>query len=821
MKVYDANGLIKIGQEARYANLYVADGSTAQGSISTTPTKVTGFAANGPSNDATPDHTNDQITINTGGAYKVCFQVSFSGTVSTMFTFHLRNNGVELTQAGTTRTLGTGGDNGSCSFTQIFNLSQSDVLTIYVEADGASKSITPEHMQLSIVEIVSAATGTGSDSDAIHDNVAAEISAILEKVTPVSADLLVLEDSADSNNKKRVQIGNLPGGGGLTHTVDGSPLASSSAIDFDSVTPAAVGSGVNVTWQKDALDPTNVSAYVQEASASQGGIVTTGVQAFEGAKTLRDSVTIGDDTNTVWSLTFDRLDKDGVISWNGAIFIINDSVTAQGSFVAESSVVIGNDTDVDRTLTFDLASTNGIITFVTATQVFDFSHIVDVTTGLRIDGAAATGEYLRGDGTDFISSAIQTGDVPDGADDTAIHDNVVGEINAVAVKGTPVGADLILIEDSAASFAKKKITVASLPGGSGGTDVQVDTGGNLAAADFQDGGDINFAEAAGVVTATIKPDTVTYDKIQDTSAGNLLLGQTGAAAGTVNEVTNAIATGTPASGDFLLGWESTGELRKFDVGALPAGSEVNALVADGISGIADDELAVGTGGGTAAYQILPNGAVAYSTAGGTFSQASASDLTDGVPNTRTLTVAGTANEITSSAGAQNLTANRTWTLSLPTAIIVPGSIELPNAAGGTLIDTAGEVTVDTTTGTLNFHDGTAERVLSPILSKGFTLPEPVINDLFGIWITDKAITVVEIKAICEGGTSAVINIEQATTVTAAGTLIDQITPTTAITTETTITSAAVPAERVVSFNVGTVTGAVDSVTVTIFYREDA
>lgn len=33
----------------------------------------------------------------------------------------------------------------------------------------------------------------------------------------------------------------------------------------------------------------------------------------------------------------------------------------------------------------------------------------------------------------------------------------------------------------------------------------------------------------------------------------------------------ALTAGTPASGDFLLGWESTGELRKFDVGSLPAG----------------------------------------------------------------------------------------------------------------------------------------------------------------------------------------------------------------------------------------------------------
>ena len=57
----------------------------------------------------------------------------------------------------------------------------------------------------------------GGDPDAIHDNVAGEIVAITEKVTPVAADLLVIEDSAAANAKKRVQVGNLPGGGVTEH----------------------------------------------------------------------------------------------------------------------------------------------------------------------------------------------------------------------------------------------------------------------------------------------------------------------------------------------------------------------------------------------------------------------------------------------------------------------------------------------------------------------------------------------------------------------------------------------------------------------------
>jgi hypothetical protein len=49
----------------------------------------------------------------------------------------------------------------------------------------------------------------GGDADAIHDNVAGEIAAVTEKLAPVAADLLLIEDSAAANAKKRVQSGNL------------------------------------------------------------------------------------------------------------------------------------------------------------------------------------------------------------------------------------------------------------------------------------------------------------------------------------------------------------------------------------------------------------------------------------------------------------------------------------------------------------------------------------------------------------------------------------------------------------------------------------
>lgn len=67
-----------------------------------------------------------------------------------------------------------------------------------------------------------------------------------------------------------------------------------------------------------------------------------------------------------------------------------------------------------------------------------------------------------------------------------------------------------------------------------------------------------------------------------------------------------------------------------------------------------------------------------------------------VTSTRAITIAGTANEITSSTGSQDLSADRTWTLSLPATIDLGGktSLEIPNSAAPT-VDADGEIALDT------------------------------------------------------------------------------------------------------------------------------
>lgn len=102
------------------------------------------------------------------------------------------------------------------------------------------------------------------------------------------------------------------------------------------------------------------------------------------------------------------------------------------------------------------------------------STAIHVDEDGEIDGIDAKATPVTGDVLVIEDSEdsnakkkITIGDLPaqDGADSAAIHDDTAGEIMAVTLKAAPVAADEILIEDSESDpvGAKKSATIGSLP----------------------------------------------------------------------------------------------------------------------------------------------------------------------------------------------------------------------------------------------------------------------------------------------------------------------------------------------------------------------
>jgi hypothetical protein len=130
-----------------YGAIYVADGSTAQTGVTTTPEILTAWAANGLAVDMTADQANNQITVGTDGVYLIGCQVAFESGGVAQWEFHLRIDGAEQ-WPGTHRRVTTT-DVGSCSFFAIMSLTASQALTVYVESDnGSGEDLTVRDAQL-------------------------------------------------------------------------------------------------------------------------------------------------------------------------------------------------------------------------------------------------------------------------------------------------------------------------------------------------------------------------------------------------------------------------------------------------------------------------------------------------------------------------------------------------------------------------------------------------------------------------------------------------------------------------------------------------
>ncbi len=77
------------------------------------------------------------------------------------------------------------------------------------------------------------------------------------------------------------------------------------------------------------------------------------------------------------------------------------------------------------------------------------------------DSSGTTKVYLK-------DSAGTETELGSGTDSNAIHKATAAEINGLTEKTTPADDDEIVIEDSEASYAKKKVKISNLPSGSGG-----------------------------------------------------------------------------------------------------------------------------------------------------------------------------------------------------------------------------------------------------------------------------------------------------------------------------------------------------------------
>lgn len=136
-----------------YACIYVDDNLVAQ-TIATgaSYTKVTAFATNGVSSNATPDAANDKITITKAGTYHITVSCSFTGATNGINWFGtVFVDGVEQSNIHFERKLGTGGDYGSATISGLVTIAANKDVDFRVRHDrGSNDDITVRYCTMQV-----------------------------------------------------------------------------------------------------------------------------------------------------------------------------------------------------------------------------------------------------------------------------------------------------------------------------------------------------------------------------------------------------------------------------------------------------------------------------------------------------------------------------------------------------------------------------------------------------------------------------------------------------------------------------------------------
>ena len=151
------------------------------------------------------------------------------------------------------------------------------------------------------------------------------------------------------------------------------------------------------------------------------------------------------------------------------------------------------------------------------------------------------------------------------------------------------------------------------------------------------------------------------------------------------------------------------------------------------------------------------------------------------------------------------------------------SFEIPNGAGGTTVDAAGEVCVDTTSRTINFYDGTAEVVLNPLRTFAVLILAPIATDDLPVFRFEAAATIVKTIYAITGGTNWVGQVQEANDAqgTSAADTQAADSTVTGTTTVTSFSNASFDAGDYAFLKTTSVSGSVTWLHVQVWYRENA
>ena len=147
------SGLIQVIAPLEFGEISRTQNTTLTALTLNTPAQYLFFDTNGPANGATPDHTNDHITISKTGTYLIIVSLSAESVAGSSYDIEFtvqKNNGA--TQVGEVHAhrsfAGGGGDFGSVSLSGLAVLTAGDTVELWIENQTSSQDLRIEDATL-------------------------------------------------------------------------------------------------------------------------------------------------------------------------------------------------------------------------------------------------------------------------------------------------------------------------------------------------------------------------------------------------------------------------------------------------------------------------------------------------------------------------------------------------------------------------------------------------------------------------------------------------------------------------------------------------
>jgi len=194
----------------------------------------------------------------------------------------------------------------------------------------------------------------------------------------------------------------------------GNPVAGSEfmrlTVNDPDMLPFAINDGTNTVFQVERDADITIRNFADQTLNASFDAGASSVQIV--------NLILGDRSATEWTIQKNAANNFIILDGALARFVLNGAGNAQltagaatADILFQSSAFATRVSILGDAPTLCLGTGEDTCLNRSAAGILDVINVVDANTGFRIAGAAAAGNYLRGDATNFVSSAILTADI--------------------------------------------------------------------------------------------------------------------------------------------------------------------------------------------------------------------------------------------------------------------------------------------------------------------------------------------------------------------------------------------------------------------------